>query len=133
MLITAIQKACQSVSRLLSVVFDRTGKPVGERDVDQSISFGVTRYTYSADCKFSEHTQAEKVVDRTGKPEERSSSSAQIRTLLDEQRQTIIVLTQKKSAVSYKDNYGVSKWIFVKFINKVLPRWSNYENSKVLH
>ena len=32
----------------LSVVFDTTGKPVRERDVDQSIGFGVTRNTYSA-------------------------------------------------------------------------------------
>ena len=31
-----------------SVVFDRAGKPAGERDVDQSIGFGVTRNTYSA-------------------------------------------------------------------------------------
>ena len=44
----------------LSVVFDRTGKPDGE------------------------------MVDRSGKPEERNSSNAQIRTLLDEQRQMII-------------------------------------------
>ena len=51
----------------LSVVFDRIGKPVGERNVDQSIGFGVTRNTYSAHSKFSENTQAEKVVDRTGK------------------------------------------------------------------
>ena len=36
----------------LSVVFDRTGKPVGERNVDQSIGFGVTRNTYSAHGKF---------------------------------------------------------------------------------
>ena len=70
----------------MSVVFDRTGKPVGERNVDQSIGFGVTRNTYSAHSKFSENTQAEKVVDRSGKPEERNSSNAQIRTLLDEQR-----------------------------------------------
>ena len=74
----------------LSVVFDRTGKPVGERNVDQSIGFGVTRNTYSAHSKFSENTQAEKVVDRSGKPEERNSSNAQIRTLLEEQRQMII-------------------------------------------
>ena len=32
----------------LSVVFDGTGKPAGERDVDQSIGFGVTRNTHSA-------------------------------------------------------------------------------------
>ena len=63
---------------------------MGERDVDQSIGFGVTRNTYSAHSKFSENTQAEKVVDRTGKPDERNGSNAQIRTLLDEQRQMII-------------------------------------------
>ena len=74
----------------LSVVFDGTGKLVGERNVDQSIGFGVTRNTYSAHSKFSENTQAEKMVDRTGKPVGESSSNAQIRTLLDEQRQMII-------------------------------------------
>ena len=74
----------------LSVAFDRTVKPVGESSVDQSIGFGVTRNTYSAHSKFSENTQAEKMVDRTGKPVGESSSSAQIRTLLDEQRQIII-------------------------------------------
>ena len=39
---------------------------------------------------FFENTQAEKVVERSGQPEERNSSNAQIRTLLDEQRQMII-------------------------------------------
>ena len=71
---------------------------MGERNIDQSIGYGVTRNTYSAHSKFSENTQAEKVVDRTVKPvgditgtaEERDSSSAQIRTLLDEQRQMMI-------------------------------------------
>ena len=74
----------------LSVVFDRTGKLVGERNVDQSIGFGVTRNTYSAHSKFSESTQAEKVIDRTGKNVGENSSNAQIRILLDEQRQMII-------------------------------------------
>ena len=41
-------------------------------------------------------------------------------------------LTQKKSADSYKDNYGDKNWNFVKLINKVLLRWRNYENSRVL-
>ena len=63
---------------------------MGERNVDQSISFGVTKNTYSAHSKFSENTQAEKMVDRTGKPVGESGSNAQIRTLLDEQRQMII-------------------------------------------
>ena len=74
----------------LSVVFDRTGKPVGERNVDLSIGFGVTRNTYSAHSKFSENNPAEKMVDRSRKPVERNSSNAQIRTLLEEQRQMII-------------------------------------------
>ena len=73
-----------------SVVVDGSRKPAGERDVDQSIGFGVTRNTYSAHSKFSENTQAEKVVDRSGKPVGDNSSNAQIRTLLDEQRQMII-------------------------------------------
>ena len=80
-----------------SVVFDRTGKPVGERDVDQSVGFGVTRNTYSAHSKFSENTQAEKMVDRSGKPVERNSSNAQIRTLLEEQRQIIIAVYCEKN------------------------------------
>ena len=65
----------------LSGVFDRTGKLVGESNVDQS-GFGV-RNTYSAQNKFSANTQAEKMVDRTGKPVGESSSSAQIRTLMN--------------------------------------------------
>ena len=36
---------------------------MGERNIDQSIGFGVTRNTYSAHSKFSENTQAEKMVD----------------------------------------------------------------------
>ena len=71
----------------LSVVFDRTGKPVGESNVDQSIGSGVTRNTYSAHSKFPARIQAEKMVDGSGKPVGESSSSAQISTLLDEQRQ----------------------------------------------
>ena len=60
----------------LSVAFDRTGKPVGESNVDQS-SF--VRNTYSAHNQFPAITHAEKMVDRTGKPMGESSSSAQIR------------------------------------------------------
>ena len=71
----------QSISHSSSsVVFDGSGTPVGERNVDQSVGFGATRNTYSAHSKFSENTQAEKVVDGSGKPDERNSSNAQIRT-----------------------------------------------------
>ena len=80
----------------VSVASDRTGKPVGKSNIDP-FSFGV-RNAYSAHNQFPAITQAEKMVDRTVKPEgestgtaeERNSSNAQIRTLLEEQRQMII-------------------------------------------
>ena len=79
-----------------SVVFDGSGKPDGERNVDQSVNFGVTRNTTSAHSNFSEDIQTERIVDRSGKPDERNSSSAQIRTLLEEQRQMIIAEYREK-------------------------------------
>ena len=45
---------------------------------------------------FSENTQTEKMVDGSGKPDERDSSSAQIRTLHEEQRQMIIAENREK-------------------------------------
>ena len=127
-------------------MFDRTGKLVGERNVDHSIGFGVTKNTYSAHSKFSENTQDEKVVDRTGKPAGENSSNAQIRTLLDEQRQMIIARLlrencsprtpsssrRRRTPNSTRRIMASAKRIFVKFINKVLLRWRNYENSRVL-
>ena len=86
-----------AVSQLsLSVMFDGSGKPDGERNVDQSVGFGVTRNTYSAHSKFTENTQADKVVDGSGKPVGENSSNAQIRTLLEEQRQMIIAEYREK-------------------------------------
>ena len=41
-------------------------------------------------------------------------------------------LTQKKSADSYKDNYGDKNWNFVKLINEVLQKCRNYGNCRVL-
>ena len=69
----------------MSVTSDRTVKPVEKSNIDQ-FSFGV-RNTYSAHNQFPAITQAEKVVDRTGKFVGENSSNAQIRTLFDEQRQ----------------------------------------------
>ena len=68
----------------MSVTSDKTGKRVEKSNIDQ-FSFGV-RNTYSAHNQFPAITQAEKMVDRTGKPVGESSFSAQIRTLFDEQR-----------------------------------------------
>ena len=80
----------------MSVMVDRTGKPVERSDVDH-FGFSV-RNVYSAQNQFPVITQAERMVERTGKPveeiigiaEERESFSAQIRTLFTEQRRTII-------------------------------------------
>ena len=71
----------------MSVASDRTVKPVAKSYIDP-FSFGV-RNAYSAHNQFSAITQAEEMVDRTGKlvgeitgtAEKRNSSSAQIRTL----------------------------------------------------
>ena len=71
-----------------SVVFDGSGQPDGERNVDKSVNFGDTR--------FPEDIKIERMVDRSGKPDERNSSNAQIRTLLEEQRQTIIAECREK-------------------------------------
>ena len=118
---------------------------MGERNVDQSIGFGVTRNTYSAHSKLSGKTQAEKMVDRTGKPVGESSSNAQIRTLLDEQRQMIIAEycekighheLQASRAEEERRILEEELWRqqkdFREVHNKVLLRWRNYENSKVL-
>ena len=87
--ITANQKALQSVCRRRLLCSMDQGNLM-ERNVDQSVHFGVTRNTYSAHNKFSENTRTEKRVDGSGKPDERDSSNAQIRTLHEEQRQMII-------------------------------------------
>ena len=129
-----------SVSQSSSVMFDGSGQPDGEKMVDHSRKSGVPFNMISAHSNFSEDIQAERMVDRSGKPAVRNSSNAQIRTLLEEQRQTIIAeyrekvkqLTQKKSADSYKDKYGDRNWNFVKLINTVLQKWKNYGNSRVL-
>ena len=99
-----------SVSQSSSVMFDGSGQLDGERMVDQSGKSGVTFNMIGAHSNFSEDIQSEKMVDRSGQPDERSSSNAQIRTLLEEAKKSVITnsmqLMQKKSADSYKDNYG---------------------------
>ena len=94
--ITAVRKVCLSVSRqCLSRPIER-GNP-WERATSIRLVL-VSGNAYSAHNQFPAITQAEKMVDRTVKPvgestgtaEERKSSSAQIRTLFDEQRQMII-------------------------------------------
>ena len=73
-----------------SVMFDGTGQPDGERMVDHSRKSGVTFNVISAYSNFSEDIQTGEMVHRSGQPAERNSSNAQIRTLLEEQRQKLI-------------------------------------------
>ena len=79
-----------------SVRFDGSGQPDGERNVDHSRKSGVTFNVISAHDNFSEDIQTEKMVGGSGQPDERDSSNAQIRTLLEEQRQTIIAEYREK-------------------------------------
>ena len=131
---------CQSSS---SVMFDGSGQPDGERMVDHSRKSGVTFNVISFHSNFSEDTRIEQTHDRSGQPDERNSSNVQIRTLLEEQRQTII--TEYREKVGHhelqaahaeeerrllQENYGNRNWNFV--INKVLQKWKNYGNSRVL-
>ena len=64
--------------------------------VDQSGKHGVTFNMISAHSNFSEDIQIERMVDRSRQPDERNSSNAQIRTLLEEQRQTTIAEYREK-------------------------------------
>ena len=79
------------LGKLLAIVVDRTGQPVLERSNSDNFSCRV-RNVKSAQNQFPLVTQAKRMVDRTGEPveeriaEERESSNAQIRTLLNEQR-----------------------------------------------
>ena len=77
-------------------MFDGSGQLDWERMVDHSRKSGVTFNVISAYSKFSENTQAGKLVHGSGNPDERNSSNAQIRTLLEEQRQMIIAEYREK-------------------------------------
>ena len=92
-----------SVSQSSSVVFDRAGKPDGERIVDRS---GL--HQRSRDEQFLRNVTQESIT----------TNSKQLKP--------------KKSADSFKDNYANSNWNFVKLINIVLQRCKNYGNFRVL-
>ena len=83
------------LAKLLAIVVDRTWQPVSVRSNSDHFSCSV-RNVKSAQNQFPLVTQSKRMIDRTGGPvEERiagehESSNAQIRTLLNEQRKTII-------------------------------------------
>ena len=88
------------LAEFLAVVVDSTGKPVEMRSNNDQFSCD-TRNLKSAQNQFPSVTQPE-MIDQTGRPveeriaEERDSSNAQIRTMLDEQRRTIIAEYSEK-------------------------------------
>ena len=82
------------LAEFLAVVVDRTGQPVEVRSNSDQFSFDI-RNVKSAQSQFPSVTQPKRMINQTGgsveeRVEERESSNAQIRTMLDEQRRTII-------------------------------------------
>ena len=83
------------LAEFLAVVVDRTGQPVEVRSNNDQFSCDI-RNLKSAQRQFPLVTQPKRMISQTGGSvekmiaEERESSSAQIRTLLNEQRKTII-------------------------------------------
>ena len=79
-----------------SVMFDGSGQLDGERMVHRSGQPDVTLNVIRDHNNLSEDIRIEQTHDRTGQPDERNSSNAQIRTLLEEQRRTIIAEYREK-------------------------------------
>ena len=83
------------LTEFLAVVVDRTGQPVEVRSNNDQFSCDI-RNLKSAQSQFPLVTQPKRMISQTGGSveeriaEERESSNAQIRTMLDEQRRTII-------------------------------------------
>ena len=80
---------------------DRTGKPVEMRSNNDQFSSDI-RKSKSAENQFPFLTQPKRMICQTGGSvqeriaEERDSSNAQIRTMLDEQRRTIVAECSEK-------------------------------------
>ena len=83
------------LAEFLAVVVDRTGQPVEVRSNSDQFSCDI-RNMKSAQSQFPLVTQPKRMINQTGGSveeriaEERESSNAQIRTMLDEHRRTII-------------------------------------------
>ena len=89
------------LAEFLAVVVDRTGQPVEVRSNNDQFSCDI-RNLKSAQSQFPLVTQTKRMISQTGGSvqeriaEERESSNAQIRTMLDEQRRTIIAEYSEK-------------------------------------
>ena len=89
------------LAEFLAVVVDRTGQPVEVRSNNDQFSCDI-RNLKSAQSQFPLVTQPKRMISQTGRSaqeriaEERESSNAQSRTMLDEQRRTIIAECSEK-------------------------------------
>ena len=68
----------------------------GQADYYEPESMSVSQSSSSVVFDGSGQLDGERMVDRSGQADERNSSNAQIRTLLEEQRQTIIAEYREK-------------------------------------
>ena len=119
-------------------MFDGSGQPDGERNVDQSINFGVTatflktsklrKWSIDQGNLMSETARTHRLGLYLKSRDRQLSRNIAKKSVITNSMQ----LTQKKSADPYKDNCGDRNWNFVKLINKVLQKWKNYGNSRVL-
>ena len=126
------------LAEFLAVVVDRTGQPVEVRSNSDQFSCDI-RNLKSGQSQFPLVTQPKRMINQTGGSveeriaEERESSNAQIRTMLDEQRKRLslnavkkffitssLQLKPNKIAKFCKKNYCDNNRTFVKFINKIL-------------
>ena len=125
------------LAKYLAVVVDSTGKPVEMRSSNDQFSCD-TRNLKGAQNQFPVVSQPEMICQTGGSvqeriAEERDSSQAQIRTMLDEQRERLSLNAVKKFFITnssqhmpnkiakfFKKNYCDSNRNFVKFISKIL-------------
>ena len=139
--ITAIQKACQSVSRRrLLCSMDQGNLREKEMSTNQLVLVPQeTRTVLTA--SFLKTPKLRKWSMDQGNLRSEIARAHRLGLYLKSRDRWIshnIFITNskqlmpKKSADSFKANYGNRNWNFVKFVNKILLRWRNYENSRVL-
>ena len=136
-----------SVSQSSSVVFDGSGKPDGERNVDHQLVLVSQETRTVLTASFLKTPKLRKwSIEQGNLMSEKTAQAHRLGLYLDEQRQMIIAEYREKighhelqAAQAEEErrllqgqNYDNRNWNFVKLINKVLQRWRNYENSRVL-
>ena len=130
------------VSQSSSVVFDGSGKPDGERNVDQSVwCHKKTRTVLTV--SFLKTPELRKWSMDHGNLMSETARTHRL-GLLEEQRQTTIAeyhesrsswtpsSSRRTRAPTPNGNCADKKWNFMKLINKILQKWKNYGNSRVL-